>query len=354
MNVIISYLDTMFSTYPQTPRLREAKAELQGMMEDAYTSLIAAGHSENEAVGQVIRDFGNLDEVAPVLGITSDVTPQSATTTGAALAAEDSAPTAPRYPAVTTDEAHGYSEAQKGIRFRVTTAIILFVLSPAALVTLSVAAQTGALAITEEAGTFIGLLALFVFVAIGVSLLIATSRETAPFKKITDGNFSPNPVVTRWAEDQAEQHERGRIRALQIAIALWILAPIPLIAFALLLDDSPHSDFWAAIGVVLVLALVATGLGVLLPHTWATTVAETLSLGTRGNGIIGIDLEDERSIVGVIAAIYWPLLTAIFLAWSFIGNAWGISWVIWPIGAVLFGAIAAGSDAVERYRRARH
>ena len=70
-----------------------------------------------------------------------------------------------------------------------------------------------------------------------------------------------------------EQHERGRIRALQIAIALWILAPIPLIAFALLMNDSPHSDFWAAIGVVLVLALVATGLGVLLPQTWAASVA---------------------------------------------------------------------------------
>ena len=351
MNVIISYLETMFSTYPQTPRLREAKAELQGMMEDAYASLIAAGHSENEAVGQVIRDFGNLDEVAPVLGITSDVAPQSAPTSASASASasasENSAPAAARYPAVTIDEAHGYADAKKGTRFRVTTAIILFVLSPAALITLSVAAETGVLSITEEAGAFIGLVALFVFVAIGVSLFLATSRETAPFKRITEGNFSTNPVVTRWANDQAEQHERGRIRALQIAIALWILAPIPLIAFALLMNDSPHSDFWAAIGVVLVLALVATGLGVLLPQTWAASVAETLSQGN------GVDLDDERSIVGVIAAFYWPLLTAIFLAWSFIGNAWSISWIVWPIGAVLFGAIAAGGDAVENYRRAR-
>lgn len=60
MNVVIAYLETMFSAYPQTPRLLEAKAEPQGMMEDAYTSLIAEGRSENEAVGQVIRDFVNL------------------------------------------------------------------------------------------------------------------------------------------------------------------------------------------------------------------------------------------------------------------------------------------------------
>lgn len=64
MNVIIAYLETMFSAYPQTARLQEAKAELQAMMEDAYTGLIAEGRAENEAVGQVIRDFGNLEEVA--------------------------------------------------------------------------------------------------------------------------------------------------------------------------------------------------------------------------------------------------------------------------------------------------
>lgn len=75
MNVIIAYLETMFSAYPQTSRLQEAKAELQAMMEDAYTSLIAEGRAENEAVGQVIRDFGNLEEVAPVLGIASDISP---------------------------------------------------------------------------------------------------------------------------------------------------------------------------------------------------------------------------------------------------------------------------------------
>ena len=36
MNTIIAYLETMFGTYPQTPKLLEAKAELRTMMDDAY------------------------------------------------------------------------------------------------------------------------------------------------------------------------------------------------------------------------------------------------------------------------------------------------------------------------------
>jgi len=349
VNVIVAYLDSMFNAYPQTPRLLEAKAELQAMMEDAYASFIAQGDSENEAVGRVIRDFGNLEEVAPVLGISADLTPDSAP----AGAAQAPAPTAPRHPPVTLDEAHSYADAQERTRFRMTAAIVLFVLSPAGIVSLPVAAKSGLLAITDEAGIFIGIIFLLVLAAIGVMLLISTSRETAPFTRLTESHFSPNPVVTSWAESLAAQHDRPRIRALQVAIALWILAPIPLIAFALLLDDSPLGDFWVVIGVVLVLALVATGLGVLLPHTWAQTVAENLTSGSGKLGSIADASEDERSIVSVIAAFYWPLLTAVFLAWSFIGNAWGTSWVIWPVGAVLFGAIAAGGEAVESYRRAR-
>ncbi len=341
MNVIIAYLETMFSTYPQTPRLLEAKAELHGMMEDAYANLIAEGHSENEAVGQVIRDFGNLEEVAPVLGITSDIS-------APAPASTPSAPDRSHAP-VTLEEAQGYADAQQRIRFRVSTAIMLFVLSPAVLISLPVAAESGLLSIADSAGVFIGLLVLFVLVAIGVTMLVAASRETAPYKRITEKRFAADPAVTRWAEALAGAHEGRRIRALQIAIGLWILAPMPLIAFALLLEGSPHGEFWTVIGVVIILVIVATGLGILLPQTWAQTLAEELGAGTPA----GAGDDDEHNIVGVIAAFYWPLLTAIFLAWSFIGNNWGISWIVWPIGAVLFGAIAAGGGALESYRKAQ-
>ena len=251
---------------------------------------------------------------------------------------------------MTLEEAQGYADAQHRIRFRVSTAIMLFVLSPAVLIALPVAAEAGLVPMTDLAGVLIGIITLLVLVAVGVMLLVNTSRETAPFKRITEGHISTNPGVVRWAEALVAQHERGRIRALQIAIALWILAPIPLIAFALFLDGSPQDDFWTVIGVVLVLAIVAAGLGILLPQTWAHTVAENLG---RNSGSAASDGDDEHSIIGVLAAFYWPLLAAIYLAWSFIGNAWGISWIIWPIGGVLFGAIAAGGSAIEGYRRAR-
>lgn len=74
MNTIRNYLDNMFRNLPNTEEVRRAKAELLQMMEDKYEELIAEGKSENEAVGIVISEFGNLDELAESLGISEAVT----------------------------------------------------------------------------------------------------------------------------------------------------------------------------------------------------------------------------------------------------------------------------------------
>ncbi len=48
------------------------------MMEDKYNELISEGKSDNEAIGIVISEFGNLDELADSLGIKSFVDPSQA------------------------------------------------------------------------------------------------------------------------------------------------------------------------------------------------------------------------------------------------------------------------------------
>ena len=73
MNAIKNYLDNMFRNLPNTEEVRKAKAELLQMMEDKYEELISEGKTDNEAVGIVISEFGNLDELAESLGISEAV-----------------------------------------------------------------------------------------------------------------------------------------------------------------------------------------------------------------------------------------------------------------------------------------
>lgn len=71
METLRNYLNSMFERYPETPEAERAKAELWQMMEDKYNELVADGKRENEAVGIVISEFGDLSEVADSLGIST-------------------------------------------------------------------------------------------------------------------------------------------------------------------------------------------------------------------------------------------------------------------------------------------
>ncbi len=48
----------------------------------------------------------------------------------------------------------------------------------------------------------------------------------------------------------------------------------------------------------------------------------------------------KDTLMGLVAGVYWCLITAIFLGYSFITNDWGRSWIIWPVAGCVFGAIA--------------
>ena len=77
METIRNYLESMFANLPNTPEVLRAKTELLQMMEDKYSELRAEGRTDNEAVGIVISEFGNLDELAESLGIRNAMHRQS-------------------------------------------------------------------------------------------------------------------------------------------------------------------------------------------------------------------------------------------------------------------------------------
>ncbi len=72
METIRIYIDNMFMALPKTEQVLKAKTDLLEMMEDKYTALKAEGKSENEAVGHVISEFGNIDELTSELGIETE------------------------------------------------------------------------------------------------------------------------------------------------------------------------------------------------------------------------------------------------------------------------------------------
>ena len=69
METILNYLDNMFINLPQTSEVLRAKEDLMEMMEDKYNELMSEGKMQNEAIGIVISEFGNIQELIDELGI---------------------------------------------------------------------------------------------------------------------------------------------------------------------------------------------------------------------------------------------------------------------------------------------
>ena len=47
-----------------------------------------------------------------------------------------------------------------------------------------------------------------------------------------------------------------------------------------------------------------------------------------------------------IQSIYWIIVTAIYLAWSFYTMKWYLTWIVWPVAGVLSGVIAVVCNMV--------
>ncbi len=73
METIENYLDNIFSSLPRSAEIIKIKEELLLNMEDKYNELKESGKTENEAIGIVISEFGNIDELVKELGINTTI-----------------------------------------------------------------------------------------------------------------------------------------------------------------------------------------------------------------------------------------------------------------------------------------
>ena len=355
MDTIDNFLDAMFAPYPASTRLADAKAELRAMMEDAYADAIASGMTHNEAVGRVITDFGNLQEIAPVLGIADDLTAAEKAPQPGAVG--DGAPSRPR---VTLPEAQELAEARRRGAASLGLSVAILVSTGIPIFALQGLSEVGLVPFNDDTATFLALGVDLVLAALGVIILLSRSRLFANVKHLVNQEFTTDPIVTAWAARLRLEHEDRRMRRLAIAVGLWICAALPLAVVQALppigigmavpagadngtLNGGDLSELALALSV----ALVALGLWVFLPANWAAQTQQTLI--REGRQGYDYDEEDYRDpVIGIVASVYWPCVVVAYFVWGAVFDQWDKSWVLFPISGLLFGVFAAARMSVRR------
>lgn len=373
MEVILSYLENMFLNMPQTPEVVRAKEELASMMEDKYNELLAEGKKENEAVGIVISEFGDLEELSEELGLKKGNQNMGAgfagagdqrgnTAYGTAGSREGSIGhggfgdqrestayeaagsyggsmyygSAPRI--VSRQEAQEYIELSGKTSKRIAVGVMLCIYSPIFLL-LCGGISDGLKELSDAQIVCFGVVPLFLLIAIAVAIFIYNGMKMDQFEYLKKEVIWIDERLDRELAERAEKGKPEATLKIIIGVVLCIFSVIPFLIGASLTDNDMIHAFTCSIMMLLI------GIAVALFIVGANEM-ECIKVLRQEGDFASNRKKGSNKVVDAIAGVYWPVVTVIYLAWSFITMQWGITWIIWPIAGVLFGAIAAICGAV--------
>lgn len=120
-----------------------------------------------------------------------------------------------------------------------------------------------------------------------------------------------------------------------LAVSLCVLSPVPLLMILSRTGEGPAAGVGSIIGVVILLLLAMVAVAVSLFVRVGMVQGSFQRLLEEGD----YTREGKRVARSPIVPIYWCLVTAVYLAWSFITMAWDRTWIVWPVAGVLFAAV---------------
>ncbi|SER37340.1 hypothetical protein SAMN04487944_103225 [Gracilibacillus ureilyticus] len=324
MNTIISYLDNMFASLPQTVQMRQLRDELLANMEDKYHELKRKGKSENEAIGIVISEFGNIDEIIDEFGISY---PDERT--------EKSL--------LTETEAEDYLHTTRKTSKLIGMGTVLCIMGAAILVLITGLMESGFLTgLSMGTGVIIGLIPLLLFVAVAVGLFIYAGMKLEKYKYISlGGNFELSIDLKNQIDREQSEYQPAYMKAMISGVAMIILSPAVL--FAMIAFNGTLANY----GVFLMLLMVS--LAVYL-FVYAGSVYDSYNklLKNKKQKAAGEQDSEEDRIIGAVAVIIWPLAVIIFLISGLVYEQWHINWIVFPITGLLFAMFSGAYSILVR------
>ncbi len=225
---------------------------------------------------------------------------------------------------VSMEEANGFLEANRKRA--------LFIASGVALCILSVTPPILFDGAGSDSSFFegFGVTLLFIFIAAAVALFIAADSMMKPYRAIREEAIDTEYGVSGMVKAQHEKFYPTRTRSLIIGVVLCIVSVTP----PIISDSFYSSSSWIAeeLAPVLLFLLVAAGVFLIV---WSSVINRGFSLMLAEKRYKRKKNEKTEAIKG----IYWLVVLAIYLGYSFITMNWHISWIIWPIAAILDGVL---------------
>lgn len=306
METIRNYLESMFRGIPLTDKILKAKSELLQMMEDKYTELIRSGKSENEAVGEVIQNFGNLDDLADDLGITDIL--------------HKTKHSEVQRRKLSFEEVTAYLTAKRTAILFKSLGIFMCIICVVFPI------LTDALNLNET----LGVAFMFLSVGLGVVFMTLARSSMADWRFLKTEPCSIDSVSIDYLKNKNREFTSTYSVLFSVGILLCILCFIPAVVFSEIggkfLDELGGASLFVFVGAGVFLMVYAKSV--------KKSIVNLLSLNDQIDFTEKKETVIENKTVNVIMSVYWTVVTCVYLCVSFLTFKWGITWIIWPVAAV--------------------
>lgn len=314
METIRIYIDNMFAGIKMTDKVKMAKEELFEMMEDKYHDLIQNGKSENEAVGMVISEFGNLDEVSETLGLEGNMETYDSLT-------------------VTIDNAKEYFDTAKSSMANIALGVFLCIIAITPLIILESLIKSDVIQTSSSISEMIGLIFLFVIIASAVAIFIINGSKLGVYDKYKTESLTLTPDAKQYVLDKQIESRKITIKTLAVSVPMYIISVVP---FIIISSFSKIEDgLIESIAITVLLLVIGLATYFIIRNTYANTPCEALLEQDEYKEI----MKKTNKKIELIIKLYWSIVLVLYLGYSFITSNWEISWVIWPVAGLLEAVI---------------
>lgn len=322
MDTIKTYVFNVFSTFPKNEKIEKLKNDILTNMEDKYNQLKSEGKSENEAIGIVISEFGNIEELIKELDI--DMSNEK----------EDDIPTLDnKY----VDE---YLSIKRKSTFLVSIGVMLIMFGASILILLTQLIEDNIIfkSIANDPAEVISLVPLLLLVAIAVGIFIYSGTKIENYKFIEEGNFKLTFSCKEYIQKKYEDNKIKSTMGVVVGVIICILSPLTVILGSIISDSA------SVYGTSILLVLISIAVFLFINFGTTNTVYKIL---LKIQEFTPKKREDNK-VISAVASVVWPITAAVYVLLGFTRNGWGKAWVIFPIVGILFGAFSSCYSAIKK------
>ena len=241
---------------------------------------------------------------------------------------------------ISLEQALKYVDSKMEMSGLVTKGVMLCLCSVIPLFFFLAMAATNRLNLTNDIAAALGIVSILIMVSIGVNFFIKTNQYEHDIELIEDEAFELAYGVHSVFKEKLQKFRVTYNRRLSLGIFMFIISFVPLMLASVFYGGSSITLMM----LIVLIIIIAIGIYIVIPVSAKYDAYNNILKDSS----VATEKSRRTKRAEKLAAFYWPLLIAIYLGWSLWTMEWKVTWIVWPVGAILFTALVGLMELLDK------